>query len=55
MGLAIDVSVYNGHQIWVHQPNSLTGITDLIRNLPAGEYNLGLPRPPQETEADRRN
>jgi hypothetical protein len=48
-GWALDVAKYDGQNVHMRDPEqAFAGVTAVIRNLPAGRYQLGLPRPPTE-------
>lgn len=51
-GLGIDVSRYNGHNFHGPTLESFRGVVTLVRNLPTGSFELGLPRVPRETWHD---
>lgn len=43
---AVDIDGYSGHRINMSNPNnSLKAIVKVISTMPAGNYNIGLPRP----------
>jgi hypothetical protein len=49
LGRAVDIMVYNGHKIHLKNPenasDAIAGVAAVISHMPAGLYQLGLPRP----------
>ncbi len=51
-GLGIDLLVYDGHYFRGPTQSSFEGVIKLVRNLPEGRFQLGLPRAPRENRTD---
>ena len=54
-GLGIDLIRYNGHNTQGPTLESFRAAVTIVRNLPAGNFELGLPRAPRETWDDFNN